>query len=488
MTLPTITFTVNGNTVTRPITDHPPIQQKTAWGIMASMNILNPGSPLAPSAQINGVTALPKEGKQQMEAMAEYIVQLFKNGVELLALQEVPNPYEIPHPNNHDHLINKLKALVGNTQLIDVDALSQQWLKTGTHTFGTSLLYNPNRFSINQNKTPSLDGRAAVYKITDLATSVQISIANVHGDFSQQIKTQQYINQFDGIAMGDANLRTMTPSQNPIAICSLEKPKLTIEGQPIDLNTFDFIQDTYSKKIYPTFDPNATTSKPIAQPKPVPRAPSIPEPSIPEPSIPKPSIPGKNPTPFSNRTFKSESNPSYLISVKREYAQEILKNFSIYLRHHNKQLLNAQRINDLELRTPEKSPTSVISISTPNVFHMYLRFQAATFESQKKLFSSVQIAINPSEVDQLKKFFHIYHGQMFKDSKQGFFGCFRNTKIKDNMSLKDIIDHAKHANNRSRQACIQLGWMDGKGVVNPNIIEAIRTENTSSHGIKLGGL
>ncbi|WP_131782486.1 hypothetical protein [Legionella gresilensis] len=59
--------------VTRPITDHPPIIQNTVWGAMATMNILHPGSAIAPLAQVNGVKTLPADGKEQMEQMAQYL-------------------------------------------------------------------------------------------------------------------------------------------------------------------------------------------------------------------------------------------------------------------------------------------------------------------------------------------------------------------------------------------------------------------------------
>ena len=45
LNVPTITFRHGDTVVTRPITDHPPIIQNTAVGAIASLNILNPGSP-----------------------------------------------------------------------------------------------------------------------------------------------------------------------------------------------------------------------------------------------------------------------------------------------------------------------------------------------------------------------------------------------------------------------------------------------------------
>ncbi|STX52342.1 Uncharacterised protein [Legionella busanensis] len=56
--------------VTRPITDHPPMIQNTAWGAMATMNMLHPGSAIAPPAHVDGVDKLPADGREQMEQIA----------------------------------------------------------------------------------------------------------------------------------------------------------------------------------------------------------------------------------------------------------------------------------------------------------------------------------------------------------------------------------------------------------------------------------
>lgn len=248
--VPNMTFQNGNNRVSRPITDHPPIIQNTLWGAIGTINILNPGSKIAPPAQIDGVKMLPVNGQVQMELMAEYIFKLFQQGLALLALQEVPDPRSA----NFHFLSDKLKSLVGNSKLIDVDVLSTQWLKTGTHRFGTSMLCNPSQFHISINAAPALNNRAAVCEVTS-ANGQTIPVANMHGDFNKQAATANYVADFKGFCLGDLNIThsTFAPVQDVYSVQSIERPILQIEGNSCLINTVDFIQDTYSKRFNPFF-------------------------------------------------------------------------------------------------------------------------------------------------------------------------------------------------------------------------------------------
>lgn len=71
-----------------------------------------------------------------------------------------------------------------------------------------------------------------------------------------------------------------------------------------------------------------------------------------------------------------------------------------------------------------------------------------------------------------KEQFLAEHGRLFDNSKKGIFGIFRTTNLDENMNLKQILQYAKENNNRSRQACINLGWMKKDGTLNsdnPNL-------------------
>lgn len=248
--VPNMTFLYGNKRVTRPITDHPPIIQNTLWGAIGTMNILNPGSAIAPSAQIDGVKALPVNGQVQMELMAEYIFKLFQQGVGLLALQEVPDPRSA----NFRFLSDKLKSLVGSSSLIDVDVLTSQWLKTGTHSFGTSMLCNPSQFHISINASPGLNNRVAICEVTS-ANAQTIPVANLHGDFTKQVDTANYVADFDGFCLGDLNIEHsfFAPAQDAKTVQSIERPTVQIEGNTCLISTIDFIQDTYSKRFNPAF-------------------------------------------------------------------------------------------------------------------------------------------------------------------------------------------------------------------------------------------
>lgn len=328
--IPDMQFDYGGKQVIRPITDHPPIIQNTAWGAFATMNILNPGSKFAPPVKVDGVESLPPNGKVQMELMAGFIFNLFEKGVNVLALQEVPAPNS---PNFH-FLVNELERLNRRSNLLDVKALSKQWLQTGTHRFGTSVLYNPNHFSITQSATHALGNRAAVYAFRDFNTNTQIPVTNFHGDFTQQTATAEYISSFDGICLGDANL-SFIPTANPPILQSVEIPTVMVNGHNRMLNTFDIFQDTYSKKQYPQFTPDIDQ---ITQP---------------------PAIRASQPS------FEPQ-----VMQIAPNDAKPFLHHFSNYLVQNGKShLIGNGLIKGLYLTTPWGSQLSNITIDNTEVYH-----------------------------------------------------------------------------------------------------------------------
>lgn len=60
------------------------------------------------------------------------------------------------------------------------------------------------------------------------------------------------------------------------------------------------------------------------------------------------------------------------------------------------------------------------------------------------------------------------HKQLFQESKLGFFGCFRNTNLNPKWTLKEIIEHGMAHNNRTRQVCIEKGWLTKSGNLHEN--------------------
>ena len=58
------------------------------------------------------------------------------------------------------------------------------------------------------------------------------------------------------------------------------------------------------------------------------------------------------------------------------------------------------------------------------------------------------------------------HTRLFNESKSGILGVFRKTTLDKISSLAEILQYAKENDNRSRQACINLGWMNKDGALN----------------------
>ncbi len=345
LNVPSMTFQNNNITVTRPITDHPLVIQNTYWGAIGTINILNPGSPFAPPAQIGGVNKLPEQGKVQMELMAEYIFEMFKQGIGLLALQEVP----VPKSENFGFLRDKLKSLTGTSNLIDVDALTTQWLKTEPHSFGTSLICNPKHFHISSNALPALNKRAAVYQVTSVNGQV-IPIANIHGDYKMQFDTVKYVANFDGFCLGDSNVTysAFSPAQAENVLQSIERPKLRIESKECTINTVDFIQDTYSKKFSSAFTP---------------------------------AIDGI--TKLQN-TEESIFQP-IVVKISSVKAIHLLKAFTSYLNKVQPELIYLGKIADVDLKTPKPGNISHITIHNKIVCQKYNQFMKEFDDKKNKI-------------------------------------------------------------------------------------------------------
>ncbi len=248
LSVPNMVFETSEGSIIRPITDHPPIIQNTLWGAFATMNILNPGSSFAPVAQINGIKNLPADGQMQMELMAEYIISLFNQGIVLLALQEVPPPNSL----NAAYLTNKLKK-----SKLKIETFNSHWLQTGLHRFGTSLLYKSEQLTLLKPAQTTLENRIAVFQMSS-KEGFSLSIANVHGDFTKQEKTEAFIKQFAGICVGDSNINTtaLSPDLDNNNLQSIVVPQVEIEGHQCRFDTVDFFQDKLSRAVDPFFLPN----------------------------------------------------------------------------------------------------------------------------------------------------------------------------------------------------------------------------------------
>ncbi|MCL9683917.1 hypothetical protein [Legionella maioricensis] len=367
LNIPTITFQHGNKLVTRPITDHPPIIQNTVAGAIASINILNPGSSLAPPAVIDGVKMLPADGHVQMEAMAEYIFKMFQQGIGLLALQEVPKKGTA----NFISLTNKLRSLVGTSNLINVDDLANQWLQTGSHSFGTSILCNPRMFTVVKGCSPDLNNRVGCYDVL-AANGDIIPVANIHGDFNQQAHTAHYIASFDGFCLGDANIayHTYSPVFDPSSLQSVVQPEIEIEGISRKVNTLDFIQDTYSKKRAPAFTPDVNGITPAW----------------------KLQVPTGNDITSVPSVFQP-----VIIQVAAGEAASLLRDFASYLINNNKHHLftSERHISGIDLKTQAPYVTANITIGNKEVYQEYQQFQF--LEAQQK--AALNSQVGPAQLE-----------------------------------------------------------------------------------------
>ncbi|KTD82291.1 hypothetical protein [Legionella waltersii] len=78
--------------------------------------------------------------------------------------------------------------------------------------------------------------------------------------------------------------------------------------------------------------------------------------------------------------------------------------------------------------------------------------------------------IKPATVNEsYQQQFFREHARLLALDRQAPFGSWRKTTItedsKQQMSLSEIVEHAMESKNRSRQACINLGWMKKDGTI-----------------------
>lgn len=96
--------------------------------------------------------------------------------------------------------------------------------------------------------------------------------------------------------------------------------------------------------------------------------------------------------------------------------------------------------------------------------------------NQSSLESSTSEKIQKSSLD----LFQEEHNRLFEKSKNSFLGGWRKTGIQPNWELSDYLKHAQEHNNRSRQAFINLGWMDKNGSLTEQAPKDLRDSSSKS--------
>jgi Acetyltransferase (GNAT) domain len=73
-----------------------------------------------------------------------------------------------------------------------------------------------------------------------------------------------------------------------------------------------------------------------------------------------------------------------------------------------------------------------------------------------------------------ERFLGIHNKRLSQEKSTCFIGFFRKTNLRPDMTMQDIINHAKRENNRSRKIMVELGWLTKDGKISNNAPECIR--------------
>ncbi len=280
--VPTISIQHNNNPALRmPVSDHPLLATNLPGiGTVATWNIWCPGSPITPKAK----TALGIQGRnafrldksyhaQQMQKVAQHIVDCFQRGVQLLALQEVPKPGTSAFTALENALQQELQGQ-GCSHLINVGDLRDYFQATCRTQSGTSVMVNPQAFKVART-TPALahksGHRGALYTIEKQDTQQNFSLLNFHAPLVKnspngklevplpivnEIQSLTHKSQGAAIALGDANTANfagrVTAKQNSNMSVSTTAANLQIGNSTVTTDPIDTIIAPPSNKVLVT--------------------------------------------------------------------------------------------------------------------------------------------------------------------------------------------------------------------------------------------
>ncbi|MDP1603582.1 MAG: hypothetical protein Q8M03_09990 [Legionella sp.] len=202
--------------VRRALSDHDPIIGSNQHGIFASWNLLNPDSPVSPGFNPEGFKGIymlyyEEERLQHMQLLAEVLVKLLEQGVEAIALQEVPAMNSVYFKTFWE----ALHSMANEKQLaIDFDAFVQSYSLTRRkdqdyNKFGTALLMRAKSFKLKE-ITPILYERGADYLLYSLKSNKALHLINIHADYEKSEILAEFLmektNALDTLIMGDTNI------------------------------------------------------------------------------------------------------------------------------------------------------------------------------------------------------------------------------------------------------------------------------------------
>lgn len=284
--VPQINITIQGVSREIPVTDHPcVVSDIPSLGRIGTLNVWCPGSPISPPiAQYLGLKEYrltdAKVQEAQMKAMAQYIIDHFKQDMTLLALQEIPDPKGMQ--SGFTILKNELERLAKQANIpLDVDGLEQCYRPTTGTRSGTSLLVNSAKLSIAQVQSvlPYQQGhRGAMYTIHPQSDPDKaFQVLNFHGALDNHAMPQQHKTQLQAavdanvICLGDANTRTIAEwfTNSNQSVVTASKATVKIDAADVTGNTLDVVivppQYLQARKVI-QHDTPQPVPKPMPQP------------------------------------------------------------------------------------------------------------------------------------------------------------------------------------------------------------------------------
>ena len=204
-----------------PISDHDIIVGSNKHGTFATWNSLNPDSPVSPGFSPVGVTGLRRiyhedERQEHIKQISKMVISLFKNGVDALALQEVP---AITERYFTPFLLELKKLSDEETINLDFEAFQTSYAQTkkpfkkgveqGYHGFGTALLFKKNAFYL-EGCSILPHGRGSLYSLKSAKSNDTLNLININGDYNQAeslvVQIFNYLSIPNTIIAGDTNI------------------------------------------------------------------------------------------------------------------------------------------------------------------------------------------------------------------------------------------------------------------------------------------
>lgn len=177
------------------------------------------------------------------------------------------------------------------------------------------------------------------------------------------------------------------------------------------------------------------------------------------------------------------------------WSKSLLKKINTHASKENPIREKTQIIEDPSVKTPLTSGShqpdpapqkqSPQATNTPQNRSTLTTSSTVNFKAQlKKMRQPNGIQHQQLTEMQAKECFLKAHSEVLSHDKASIFGSFKQTNVRENANLKDILEHAMKENNRSRLVCIELGWLNKNGDITDDAPDIVKQCTSSDTGIK----